>query len=94
MNKQILTKILEALNKPEVDVSYIRGMVEVLIEVADKPMILPAPNMPMSIPPGIPVTAGDIRGEVKSFKPPEGAIGPADPYRNDSSLRDALPKNK
>ncbi len=86
MNKSILKKCLDELGKEKVDISYIRGMLEVLIETADKP-VMPAPSMPMSIPPGMPVTAGDIRAEVKNFTPPTGAIGPADPYRTDSSFK-------
>lgn len=33
MNNNILIKCLEALNKPDVDISYVRGMLETLIEM-------------------------------------------------------------
>lgn len=32
MNRKILQKCIDALNQPEVDVSYIRGILETLIE--------------------------------------------------------------
>jgi len=32
MNRKIIEKILDALNKPQVDVSYVRGILETLLE--------------------------------------------------------------
>lgn len=43
MNYKILTKILEELNKPTPDISYMRGMIETLISFenrADVPVMI------------------------------------------------------
>lgn len=81
------------LEKEQPDLSYIRGMVEVLLETDDK-YTMPSPQTPMVIPTGVPVTQGDIRKEIESFKKPEGALGPADPYNSTSSFADALRNKK
>lgn len=39
----ILSKVLEELQKEKPDLSYIRGMVEVLLAQEQKPVILPTP---------------------------------------------------
>ena len=41
MNYKILNKVLDELNKEAPDISYLRGMIETLLSLEDKPLTLP-----------------------------------------------------
>ena len=76
MNKKALQKILDELNKDKPNISYIKGIVEVLVE--DTLVFTPIISSTQPI-------------ENKSFKKPENSIGPDDPYKtinNKSSWKD------
>lgn len=50
MNYKILNKVLDELNKEAPDISYLRGMVETLLSLEDKPLTLPGSSGTVSIP--------------------------------------------
>lgn len=50
MNYKILNKVLDELNKEAPDISYLRGMIETLLSLEDKPSTLPGSSGTVSIP--------------------------------------------
>jgi len=81
MNKKALQKILDELNKDKPNISYIKGIVEVLVEDTEDTLVF-TPS---------PIISSTQPLENKSFKKPENSIGPDDPYKtinNKSSWKD------
>jgi len=63
MNKKILQKCVDALNAEEVDVSYIRGILETLIESIPETTITPIAHTSI-----VPTSSSEITDEAKALE--------------------------
>ena len=72
MIQAILQKVLDNLNAPSPDLSYIRGMVEVLLAMQEKPLVTSG-QLNVPIRPGSVTYAGPSNGVIVSdIKQDEG----------------------